>query len=225
MADPLEIVSPVIPADASWVSTIDRFWSVLDQHFQFRRDTCCGFYVHISFASGSYSLAQLRSMAKAVVFWEPATSRCAPLSRQDRVQDFCKSNVKKPVPVAVELDKYGPLRGLYHAYNYIDSANRDDIVGYVCPNKYRAWNFNPSRTGKPGSIEFRGPPGVVTAKKAKLWIAFAMAFLDVALQFNPEALAAHVQAAIHLCEVYHPDFQGTASCLRQATWSICTTGS
>jgi hypothetical protein len=35
MADPLEIVSPVIPAYASWVSTIDQFWSVLDQHFEF----------------------------------------------------------------------------------------------------------------------------------------------------------------------------------------------
>ena len=127
-------------------------------------------------------------MAKAVIFWEPATARCAPRSRQDRVLDFCKSNIKPPTRAGFDLRRSGPLRGLRLAFDYVDSVDRDTIiVDYVCPDKFRAWNFLPSRTGKPGSSEFRRGPGVVTAKKAKHWIAFTMAFVDMAVQLNPGA--------------------------------------
>lgn len=90
------------------------------------------------------------------------------------------------------LREAGPLRGLTQAYRYIDNASRDDVVHYICPDKYRASNFLPSRTGGTGSTEFRRPPGVVTAKKAKHWIAFTMTFVEMAIQFNPSALAAYL---------------------------------
>lgn len=61
--------------------------------------------------------------------------------------------------------------------------------------------------GKSGSVEFRRAPGVVTAKKAKHWIAFTMAFLEMAVQFNPESLAASMQTAPDLRTLYYPDFQ------------------
>ncbi len=202
----MEIVSPVILADRHWPSVIDRFWATLSEHFDFGLDTSCGFHVHISPATGSYSISQLRNMAKAVIFWGPATARCAPPSRQDRILDFCQSNIRD-VPCFEPLSTYGPLRGLQHAYEYIDGADRDAILDYLCPDKYRAWNFKPSRVGGSGSIEHRRAPGVATTKKAKHWIAFTMAFLDMAAQFSPESLAARVQAAQDLGTVSHPDFQ------------------
>ena len=139
----MEIVSPVILADSHWPSVIDRFWATLSEHFDFRRDTSCGFHVQISPATGSYSISQLRIMAKAVIFWGPATARCAPSSRQGRILDFCKSNIRD-VPCFEPLSTYGPLCGLQHAYEHIDSVNRDGIVDYLCPDKYCAWNFKPS---------------------------------------------------------------------------------
>lgn len=145
-------------------------------------------------------------MAKAVVFWEPATKRCAPPSRHDRFLDFCKSNISHDVPVIDKLRGYGTLRGLARAYAYIDNASRNEVVSYICPDKYRAWNFLPSRTGGTGSIEFRRPPGVVTAKKAKHWIAFTMTFVEMAIQFNPSALADYIDDIPHLSSMYHPDF-------------------
>ncbi|KAF2188329.1 hypothetical protein K469DRAFT_703837 [Zopfia rhizophila CBS 207.26] len=84
--------------------------------------------------------------------------------------------------VAGELRIHGPLRGVRHAFRHIDHASRDDIVNYVCPDKHRAWNFLPARETGHGSVEFRRPPGVVTAKKAKHWIAFTMAFVDMAMR-------------------------------------------
>jgi len=101
---------------------------------------------------------------------------------------MCKSNVKQPVPVASDIQTYGPLRGLQHAFDYIDNTTRDAIVDYVCPDKYRAWNFIPSKEGGFGSIEFRRAPGVVDAKKSKHWIAFTMAFANMAIQFNPAGI-------------------------------------
>ncbi|KAL9036712.1 MAG: hypothetical protein Q9180_004139 [Flavoplaca navasiana] len=189
---PVEVVSPVIVADESWTKVIDKFWSVILEHFELRRDTTCGFHVHISTRRGNYTLEELRMMAKAVVFWEPATKRMTPWSRHDECLDFCKSNILADVPVNDVLRTDGPLRGLVTAYSNIDRCDRDAIIDYICPDKYRAWNFKPAKTGGSGSIEFRRPPGVVDAKKAKHWIAFAMTFVDMAIQFNPSALADHM---------------------------------
>ena len=177
----------------------------------------------MSLSSGSYSDSQLRAIAKAVTFWEPATARCAPPSRQDTVQGFCKTNIGMDTRVSAPLTRYGPLRGLGYAFDYIDHAARESIVEYVCPDKYRAWNFNPCRPGGHGSIEFRRAPGVVQSQASIPWIAFTMAFIDMALQHSPVSLATSVREALYLPEVYHPDFRtqlldcaaqlGLAACL------------
>ncbi|KAH3908047.1 hypothetical protein HBI56_150000 [Parastagonospora nodorum] len=52
----------------------------------------------------------------------------------------------------------------------------------MCPDKCRAWNFLPAKDTGHGSVEFRRPPGVVNSKKSKHWIAFAMAFIEMAMQ-------------------------------------------
>lgn len=203
---PIEIVAPTAMGDASWPQVIDRFWSIIVAHFEPRRDSSCVFHIHISTATKSWPLDQLRWIAKAIVFWEPATARCAPLSRQDHVQDFCKSNIRTMVPVA-DCWELGPLRGFLQACNDIDQATTSDaIVEYICPDKHRAWNLRPCLTGGHGSIKFRRPPGVVTAKKAKHWIAFTMAFMEMAAQFNPSDSACQFERCQHLGNLAHPDF-------------------
>ena len=145
-------------------------------------------------------------MAKAVVFWEPSTAKCAPLSRQDEVQTFCKSNIAG-TKVGQVLENYGLVQGLQLAFDHIDRVGVDEIVNYVCEDKFRAWNFLPCKTGGTGSIEFRRPPGVVTAKKAKHWIAFTMAFVDMAVQFDPSMLPGLVQTRMDLGRLYDPAFE------------------
>ncbi|KIW68925.1 hypothetical protein PV04_04837 [Phialophora macrospora] len=102
---------------------------------------------------------------------------------------------------------YGPLRGLEYAFDYIDNCSRESVVDYVCPDKYRAWNFNPCRPGGHGSIEFRRAPGAVQSGSSIHWIAFTMAFIDMAIQYSPATLATRVRDAAYLPEVYHPDFR------------------
>ncbi|KAF2802394.1 uncharacterized protein BDZ99DRAFT_370568, partial [Mytilinidion resinicola] len=124
---PVEIVTPIIKADADWVYTIDKFWSVMDDAFLYRRDISCGTHVHISPASGSYN-----------------------------------------------------------AFEVIETSERDQIVDFVSPDKYVSWNFRSAKTTGFGSIEFRRPPGVTTTWQTKHWVAFTMAFTEMAIQASPE---------------------------------------
>ncbi|KAI1322547.1 hypothetical protein F5Y16DRAFT_413188 [Xylariaceae sp. FL0255] len=89
------------------------------------------------------------------------------------------------------------------------SCSRQQIVDIMCPNreKYFAWNLLPSGDGGSGSVEFRRPPPVATAKKAKHWIAFTMSFVHMALRASPETLAAKIAEAERWGDVSHPDFQ------------------
>ena len=93
-------------------------------------------------------------MAKAVVFWEPATAMCAPFSRQDNILDFCKSNVRLPVQVGSDILHSGRIEGLQNAFEFIDNASdTNTIVDFICADKHRAWNFRPCRSGGHGSMQ------------------------------------------------------------------------
>lgn len=108
------------------------------------------------------------------------------------------------------------MRALPFIFNMIDQTPRDELIRLVCPDKYRAWNLLPAREGKAGSIEFRRPPGVSTAKKAKHWIAFTMSFIYLAIRANPSHLSSRVDESIDLDAIRHPDFlEDLLRCARQ----------
>ncbi|KAK2744127.1 hypothetical protein FQN57_004387 [Myotisia sp. PD_48] len=158
-------------------------------------------------------LQQLRAMAKAIAFCEPATQRDLRLSG-DKIRPGISANVfsKENPKLVKHIESLGPLRGPRSVFGYIDHADRGSIIEFVCSGKFRAWTWRPSRVGGPGSVEFRRPPGVVTAKKAKHWIAFAMPFLDMAVQFNPDSLAHDIEATSDIVDVLHPNFQDQLLC-------------
>lgn len=121
---------------------------------------------------------------------------------------FCGSNIGVP-GIRHLLSTLGPLRGMAAVYRYIDGLNcRDEIVDFICPSKYYAWNFRPSGTGRAGSIEFRRPPGVSTAKKATHWVAFTLSFIWMAMRFKSEYYIQQFDNNTGAPRSgYHPDFQ------------------
>ncbi|KAL8663546.1 MAG: hypothetical protein Q9202_003734 [Teloschistes flavicans] len=179
-------------------------------HYECRRDATCGFHVHISPVTQKYSDDQIRQLAKAIIFWGPATAQCAPPSRQDDVQSFCKSNVSASVTME------DSLLGRGEAFNFIDNTYRDDIVKFICPDKYRAWSLLPSKLRGTGSIEFRRAPGVTPTKQAKHWIAFTMSFIEMAVQFNSDKLARYKTSNPLLRDLTFQDFETRLlDCARQ----------
>ncbi|OTB11902.1 hypothetical protein K445DRAFT_26158 [Daldinia sp. EC12] len=86
--------------------------------------------------------------------------------------------------------------------------DRYEIVDFISPSKYFAWNLRPLKEGKSGSVEFRRSTGADTAKKAKHWIAFTMAFVWMSVKFSPETFidaSSRIQGDFR--KVYHPGFQ------------------
>lgn len=73
--------------------------------------------------------------------------------------------------------------------------NRDEVINLVCPSKCFAWNLKPARSGGPGSIKFRRPPGLAPAKKTKHWIAFAATFARFTLKGDGEKMAEQMNEA------------------------------
>ncbi|OTB02234.1 hypothetical protein M426DRAFT_24859 [Hypoxylon sp. CI-4A] len=56
---PVEIVSPILVAHATWETKIDLLWATLHQFFEFRKDTSCGLHIHISSQEGHFTIEQL----------------------------------------------------------------------------------------------------------------------------------------------------------------------
>ncbi|OTA94658.1 hypothetical protein M434DRAFT_70796, partial [Hypoxylon sp. CO27-5] len=102
----------------------------------------------------------------------------------------------------------GPLMGIDAIFKRIDSSDREEIIDIISPAKYFAWNFQPSKEGRSGSIEFRRPPGVDSSKKTKHWVAFAMAFIWMSVTSNPQTFIDSIRKTRRkFHRVSHPDFQ------------------
>lgn len=53
----------------------------------------------------------------------------------------------------------------------------------------------------------RRPPGVSSAKQANHWIAFTMAFVEMALHFKPDRFASYVQSNPLMSDLSFTDFE------------------
>ncbi|KAK0622719.1 hypothetical protein B0T14DRAFT_564144 [Immersiella caudata] len=96
-----------------------------------------------------------------------------------------------------------------HSLGVYAFTDRNRLIDFICPSKHCSWNFLPAKTGKLGSIEFRRPPGVTLAKKAKHWIAFTMAFVWMSMKFSPQDFIdglGWLGTELELEETLHPDF-------------------
>lgn len=145
-------------------------------------------------------------MAKTILVYGLATMDFVPPSRNGPMSDrFLRLNLSKTSPAFDLLVKFGPLDRIKRGCEMIDGMSRDEICEFICEDRFRIWNFRPAMTGKAGSIEFRGAPGVVCSRKAKHWIAFVMAFVDFALQGRSEILGELLSGAADKSKIQVPN--------------------
>lgn len=80
----------------------------------------------------------------------------------------------------------GPVRqfGYRELFGHMDTLSRDNLIRLVGPIKGLAFNFKNASDERLGSIGFRRPPGVWSWKKTKHWIAFGIAFWQLAFDFS-----------------------------------------
>ena len=64
------------------------------------------------------------------------------------------------------------------------TLDRDALIDLIGPARCLAFNFLPARHDGLGSIEFRRAPGVWDQRTTENWLAFALAFWQLASEFS-----------------------------------------
>jgi hypothetical protein len=147
-------------------------------------DRSCGTHVHVSpegrfMWEYPYTLDELKCIAKAVIYYDPAVTLILPSER--KACSYSRSNVLenaqlKGVYNAVRTYGYG------YIFGWIDSfPDHETISSVVSCTKFVAWNFQNAVSGGCGTVEFRRPPQVTTAEATKHWIAFTLCFIKGSL--------------------------------------------
>jgi hypothetical protein len=208
---PLEAVSRILTTnerrDGSWAPDIDEFWKA--QRFMFRKtheSDECGTHVHVTPGryNKRYTIDELRKIAVGILRYEDLIQALLPEPRRhenirhgfarrnssssENLRQLYQNDANAPVP---PRDRRQALDDLRARVNWMDETAIEKWLG---SNRFVVWNFCNTLTNGSGTIEFRGAPGVRDAQSTKLWVAFAVSFIDMLLVettvcLSPDAFA------------------------------------
>jgi len=212
-ADGLEIISPVLRAEAADIIShtaisrkIDSLYTFLQsQNCLVEINDSCSTHIHVSCKGATkWSWEDARRVAVASFFWQRVIDCILGDERAkgEAAAIFCRRYpAKTREGEKMTLEKWISLV-------YSDKMTSiHDLVLLVNPgmdpkkpnefDRYYRWNFNNlliMGTGEPnklkerkiGTIEFRGPPGSATAKEAMKWVQFTTYFVWAAIEKGSE---------------------------------------
>ncbi|KAI1085392.1 putative amidoligase enzyme-domain-containing protein [Whalleya microplaca] len=214
----LELVSPIFTPDAPWTAQLHTiFTSVLRKHFVLTPSPHCSTHVHISTVP-PLSAPQLASVAKNILYFEPALDALLPVDRASSY--WCQSNrastILKPLPFlphclahldacaasastdavvhAMCLFPASSAYGRAHGYtqDFVHGVWKWDFSGllssttlfpsnstsaYALATDYTSatgHEYAPTRTP---TLEFRQPPGSLSASDAAAWVELGVSFV------------------------------------------------
>ena len=174
-SDPLELVSPILHFQAGYHfrDFVNGVWEVIHAACLIETNTWCGTHVHVS-PDNDYTLDQMKSVARAVLYFESALNALVPADRLK--SKFCKSfHASNPNFKGKTMDKCVAL---------VDATKNNVAVIELMNNPDRcfAWNFQNLWQGRPLTIEFRQAPGVASSADALAWAEFAVTFVGAAIK-------------------------------------------
>ncbi|KAF3407440.1 hypothetical protein DPV78_000523 [Talaromyces pinophilus] len=189
-ADPLtfgyEFVSPIFKYEEGmkWANQIKRLSNYIMQHTEPGMNETTGLHVHVSPANGRWSLADLKRVAEAIVYFDEPLRTLFPEHKYTKA--CLKSNLR-------DNPSFSTLLPGQSANSLVQNAQTiDELIDIMNPMKEEdvrsrrtyAWNFtnnseNPSicATLSKNTIEFRSPRSTTECKLIEQWIAFTVTFL------------------------------------------------
>ncbi|KZF24818.1 hypothetical protein L228DRAFT_56544 [Xylona heveae TC161] len=171
-----EIVSPAFPLNSNWQKELSLVFQILDTYFTTVKDASCGTHVHISRADSDFSIVNTKPILKACIYFQEAIEKCLPVYRRNA--NWCCPNVE----MSEELTELYPResgQSFKRIFDRVDATTTmEDIVSLFSPSRHATWNLR-NILYQRGTIEFRAPPQVLTARSTIHWIAFAVAFLEL----------------------------------------------
>ncbi|KAF9643628.1 hypothetical protein BDM02DRAFT_3191383 [Thelephora ganbajun] len=178
---PIELVSPILHfTDGHFRDYVQGMWSLIGPLCVVKTNDSCGTHVHVS-PSNEYTSAQIKAVARAALYFEPAINALVPPHRRNNFysRNFFASNKyfkdKTPEQAIALVD------GLDESHKaIIELMNPHDSV-IPGPDRYYTWNFTNLKVGGFMTIEFRQGEGVITPAGALAWAEFVVTFVGAAV--------------------------------------------
>lgn len=188
-------MSPILlfSRQSHWLSQIRTVWSTVETGFDVQATTQCSTHVHVSPATGPWTLGQVQHVAMAAVYFERCIDAMVPETR--RLNDWCKSNrwndrfktlsmaqifhdiQAQPTAKKVAEHMCWCSKG---SETGVTAGARTDFQHYT----FR-WNLA-SLSSIKGTVEFRLPPPSANAGQAIGWIIFTVSLVHWATQHAGE---------------------------------------
>jgi hypothetical protein len=189
----MELVSPILDFQNPriWHWHMDTVWYVLSTKFQTSSTHQCSTHIHISPSEGSWTLAQVKRVAKAVLYYERSIDTLLPPERRQTIwaQSNRHNHITKDQSMATLFSWIDGASTIPYIALIMCAFSKDSEYGQGVgktadfPHYTFRWNFKPLTGGSKGTIEFRQPPGSSSAANTKLWVTFAASFIQGAVLF------------------------------------------
>ncbi|PGG97883.1 hypothetical protein AJ79_09055 [Helicocarpus griseus UAMH5409] len=171
----IELISPLLRdfPGSVWREDVMAVWDFLARHYYVSGDKNCSTHVHISRA-GTFSATDLKRVAQAVIYFEPAFEAILPPDR--RANEYTRSNW-------IDNPNFG-YKNLSRdqAIEIIEGLNTvEEVMDTMNPNqsKYFGWNFISVK--KFNTIEFRRGSVSLSPEDVFMWVELAMSFIRAAM--------------------------------------------
>lgn len=172
----LELRTPILDIRPGWRDHVIAAWDYLEKFYTIRSDRSCATHVHISLEP-SYTLDQLKRIASSIIHFETALEAVMPPARRNN--GWARSNwLSSPRLAAKNKSRKESIREIESVISRPSVIRLMQELGNPC-FAWNLWSLNDKST-----IEFRKPPGSVTAAEALTWAELALNFIQAAIRFG-----------------------------------------
>lgn len=179
---------------SDWKANLRKFWAAMNTVFDVQRNFTCGSHIHVAPQERRFSMAELKTIAFAIITQEHMIKSLLPRARS--MNSYCQRNSKLS-PKLIEFFKDGKntrsfakvktaIQGMDHPAQILDLMQGTE--------RYVIWNFKNIRTTN--TIEFRGGRHLRGHNRTFWWITFAVSFISLALK--------EVSRPTHILSPYSP---------------------
>lgn len=157
-------------------------------------------HVHVSPGVGHenrYTMDEVKQLLKGIAYWDEAITKVMPAERKatpwaysssnppDLAGDRTEHQVIKKLSQGIQDFNQVPTRGWQQVFQRFDRMKMRQMVfaEFNGGSRYQSWNFA-HLVDQCGTVEFRRPPGVRSAREATKWVALALGCVRASLSFD-----------------------------------------
>lgn len=170
----------MITNTSDWKENLLRFWAAIRAIFDVQRNFPCGSHIHVAPQGRRFKMAELRTVAFAVITQEHMVKSLLPRARS--THSYCQRN-SKVSPKLIDYFRDGKnARSFARIKTAIQEMTKPAQILDLMQGTERQviWNFKNIRTTD--TIEFRGGRHLRGPNRTFWWITFAVSFISLALK-------------------------------------------